>query len=315
MRLAQAVVFAASLGTAWTLVPPAAAHGFGREPDDVALRDATAILLGLIGLVYLMGLIRRRGILRRAMGVRWRVFGFVGGWLALAAAMIWPLPLWDHGSFAAHMMEHEILMLVAAPLFAAARPWAVLRSGLPATWGRRGRSLLRALAVPQFRRSSMSSWIAFGAHAIALWVWHAPGLFDAALDSAVVHALQHACFFGTAFGFWWVLLARRGSQGDGLAVGLLLLTVVHSGMLGALITFAPHVIYGASTDEVRHWGLTPLDDQQLGGLIMWVPGGLIYTAAGLFILGRWLKGVEMRARVWRGVPDAPASVKIKPPTR
>jgi putative membrane protein len=104
-----------------------------------------------------------------------------------------------------------------------------------------------------------------------------------------VHAAQHASFFLSALLFWWSLLYARGRAGYGLGVLYIFTTAVHTSILGALLTFAPSVWYPAYAPGTRAWGLSPLEDQQIGGLIMWVPAGVVYLAAGLALFAAWLR--------------------------
>jgi putative membrane protein len=136
---------------------------------------------------------------------------------------------------------------------------------------------------------------AWAIHAAALWVWHAPQLFEATLRRDLVHTLQHVCFLGSALLFWWALIhGPQGLMGYGTAVLYVFTTSVHSGVLGALITFARTVWYPAYTQTTASWGLTALEDQQLGGLIMWVPAGLVYIVAGLALCAGWMRESERR---------------------
>ena len=108
-----------------------------------------------------------------------------------------------------------------------------------------------------------------------LWTWHVPVLFQATLDSEFVHALQHASFLFSALLFWWAILhGRVRAVGFGVAVLYMFTTALHSGLLGALLTLAGTVWYPIYDSTTASWGLTPLQDQQLGGLIMWIPAGL-----------------------------------------
>jgi putative membrane protein len=130
---------------------------------------------------------------------------------------------------------------------------------------------------------------AFMAHAIALWIWHVPRFFMAALDNEAVHALQHTSFLITALLFWWAVLQRRSSRmRDGVAVLYLFATMMHTGALGALLTLAPSAWYGIDAAAAASFGLTPLEDQQIGGLIMWIPAGLVYLVAALYVMARWI---------------------------
>jgi cytochrome c oxidase assembly factor CtaG len=194
------------------------------------------------------------------------------------------------------MAQHMLLVVVAAPLLALSAPLGPVLRGLPAParralgrgWARLGwpRRLWRALTHPA----------AAGAlHLGLLWVWHAPGLYQAALTSEWVHGLEHASFLGSALLFWWVL-ARPGRRapwlrGPGGTLYVFALALP-SGLLGALITFSTVAWYPAYALTTRAWGLSPVEDQQLAGAIMWVPAGVVYLAAGLAVLGAWLARME-----------------------
>jgi cytochrome c oxidase assembly factor CtaG len=138
--------------------------------------------------------------------------------------------------------------------------------------------------------------VAWGLHAAALWAWHAPALFEAAVVHESVHILQHASFFVTALLFWWSLLSGRDGQRVGLAVLCLFTTALHGGALGALLAMAGQAWYSVYEATAPLWGLTALEDQQLGGLIMWVPAGLVYLGAALALLASWLGAPSSRTQ-------------------
>lgn len=127
-------------------------------------------------------------------------------------------------------------------------------------------------------------------HAAAIWCWHAPLLFDLTLKSELAHTAQHLCF----------LLYARGRKAYGAGVFYIFSTAVHTGILGALLTFASHISYSAYATSTQIWGLTPLQDQQIGGLIMWVPASLIYLGAGLWLFAAWLKASDVMLQRTRG---------------
>jgi putative membrane protein len=135
---------------------------------------------------------------------------------------------------------------------------------------------------------------AWSFHAVALWLWHVPALFVAALDSEAIHVLQHTCFFTSALVFWWAALGRRLRAPDATSIAMLFTTMLHTSALGLLLTFSTTPWYGSAPDFL---GLTALEDQQLGGLVMWVPGGLAYLVGGLMIVSTWLAapGVGQRS--------------------
>jgi putative membrane protein len=200
------------------------------------------------------------------------------------------------------MAQHELLMLVAAPLVAAGAPFVALLWTLPADTRRRAMLAIRTprvVTVAAILTAPATVWIL---HAVALWTWHLPALYDAALEHESVHALQHASFFGTAALFWWGLLhGRYGRAGYGAAVVYIFATAVHSGVLGALLVFSPHVwypLYATGSAAAARFGLSPLEDQQLAGLLMWIPAGVIFIAGGLFFFAAWLREAERRAQIF-----------------
>jgi putative membrane protein len=290
---------AASPAVAW-------AHAGAKiEPHDLwsawTLSLAITIPLAASLLLYVAGmrrLWRRAGTGRGVSG--WRAAAFVGGWLALVVALVSPLHALGEALFSAHMAQHELLMTIAAPLLVLGRPLVPALFALP-PGARRGASGWTQL--PSFRRawgrltSPGTAWLL---HAIAIWGWHLPRLYEATLTNDLVHTLQHLSFLGTALLFWWTVLHPSWS-GRGLAMLSLFTTMLHTGALGAILTVSSAVWYPAYAGTTRAWGLTPLEDQQLGGLIMWIPGGAAYLVAALALLGSALRESERRAPAWARV--------------
>jgi cytochrome c oxidase assembly factor CtaG len=231
-------------------------------------------------------------------GVRpWQALCFAAGWLLLFGALVAPLHWLGERLFSAHMIEHEILMGLAAPLIAVARPGGAMMWGLPARWRSAVGGATQAPVFAGLWRGLTHPGMATAIHGVALWAWHAPLLFNAALRNDFVHWLQHVSFLVTALLFWWALLrSRERERGYGGAVLYLFLTAAHSGFLGVLIALARRPVYPLQSENAALWGLSPLEDQQLAGLIMWVPFGLIYALAALVLAGVWITGVGARAR-------------------
>jgi putative membrane protein len=154
------------------------------------------------------------------------------------------------------------------------------------------------------QRPVRNAWVALTApatvwllHGFILWVWHLPWLFDAALAHEWFHAVQHLSFYVSAALFWWSLLhGRYGRIGYGAAVVYLFATGLHSGVLGALLTLSPGVWYPPYAATRPGAPFTPLEDQQLAGLVMWIPAGLIFLVGGLLFFAGWLRESERRAR-------------------
>jgi putative membrane protein len=236
---------------------------------------------------------------------RWEAAAFWSGWLTLIIALISPLHAWGSMLFAAHMTQHEILMLLVAPFIVLGKPLVAILKGLPRGWAR---DLVRWTAVPWWRAiwhvltNPLVAWLI---HAVVLWAWHIPVLFEATLTNDFVHALQHLSFLLSALLFWWALMqSPHRALNFGVAVLYMFTTALHSGALGALITFARTVWYPAYSTTAPVWGLTALEDQQLGGLIMWVPACTIYIIAGLALAVGALRTSEERVRRWETTRDA-----------
>ena len=265
------------------------AQGAGAISDPIGWTLTLALSLGASAVLYAVGV---RRLWRRAgtgRGVRRaHVLRFTAAWLVLAGALFSPIDAFADRSFALHMAQHELLMLVAAPLFVLARPleawtWALApgirraASGIAhARWAKPG---WQAIA------SHSGAWCL---HASALWIWHVPALFVAAVADPSLHVLQHACFLGSALLFWWSVLRHRSAG----ALFSVFTTMLHPGALGALLSLTTHPWYLAPAQSTM-LGLSALEDQQLGGLIMWAPGSLAYLIAGLVLVAGWLS--PMRA--------------------
>ena len=226
----------------------------------------------------------------------WEAMCFLLGWLALFVALVSPIHAWGRVLFSAHMTQHELLMLVAAPLLVLGRPLIAFLWALPLDWSRSLGNVAKIGWINRVWRTLTIPLVAWLVHAIALWTWHIPLLFDAVLHNELVHTAQHLSFLVSALLFWWALIhGPGGAMGYGAAVLYLFTTSVHSGILGALIALARSVWYPSYAGLTDSWGLTPLEDQQLGGLIMWIPAGLVYLIAALALFAGWLRESELRA--------------------
>jgi cytochrome c oxidase assembly factor CtaG len=270
----------------------ALAHGGDHDPGSPwSLESWVAVTLLASACLYAVGVIRLWRRTRVGRGVKvWQAASFAFGWTCLAVALVSPVHRLGERLFTAHMLEHEILMTVAAPLLVLARPMGGMLWALPTAWrGRLGRTA-KWPAVAGLWQILIDPLAATLLHGVAIWMWHAPILFDAALADPFVHGLQHVSFFGTALLFWWSLLRGRARErGYGAAVLYLFLTALHSGFLGILLSLARQPLYPGQTIAAPEWGLTALEDQQLAGLIMWVPAGLVYAIAALAMTGLWIR--------------------------
>jgi putative membrane protein len=273
-----------------------------------AFEPVVVISLAVSGVLYVVGVRKlwRESAAGRGLR-RWEAWAYAGGWLALFVALVSPLHPWGRVLFSAHMTQHEILMLVAAPLLVLGRPLIAFLWALPMSWARAAGNLAKADWWQKVWRTLTNPFVAWAVHAAALWVWHIPSLFQATLTSEWVHTAQHLSFLVSALLFWWALIhGRQGWMGYGAGVLYTFTTMAHSGLLGALITFAGTTWYPAYNGLTASWGLTPLEDQQLGGLIMWIPAGLVYIFAGLALFAGWLRESDARLerRARRAKPEA-----------
>jgi cytochrome c oxidase assembly factor CtaG len=268
---------------------PAAAHG-GENHSGWSLDPWVAVPLTLLMIVYLAGSRRfadRAGHPPPGRGL------FLSGWAVLAVALLSPLHEAGERSFTMHMIEHELIMLVATALLAASSAGGVLAWGLP----RRTRLALRGswtLPLGALWKTLTEPVTATIVQGIAMWAWHAPALFDAALEHRWVHIAQHASFIVTSLLFWWAMLHPRGrGHGYGTSAACLFITSLIGGALGALMAFSTSPWYaGYAAMGMTGIGVDAATDQQLAGLLMWIPGGVIHAGAAVAMLYHWLRIAE-----------------------
>lgn len=216
---------------------------------------------------------------------------FISGSMVLAMATMSPLDAMADALFSAHMVQHLLLMLVAAPLWIAGAPLVPVLWALPRTTRRAiGRWWGRHPTMRHIGHTLTSPGVAFTAQSLALWCWHFPVPYQLALANPVVHALEHLSFFSTALLFWWAVIQpvgrRRATHGGALL--LVVGTLMQSGVLGALLLFSSDPWYPAHAAGVTAWGTTLRHDQQLAGLLMWIPAGAVYLGAAAWLFAHWM---------------------------
>jgi cytochrome c oxidase assembly factor CtaG len=218
-----------------------------------------------------------------------RSWCYLTGVLVLLFALVSPLDtLGDTYLLSAHMLQHLLLILVVPPL---------LLLGLPAELVSRALAMRGARRVERVLGQPLLAWpLAIG----ALWLWHLPSLFSAALTNESIHIVQHLCLLLTAVIFWWPVFNTQAAHYLSAPVAGLYLfaAAIASSLLGMLLTYVPVALYAPYTHPIdtlgilplirSQYGLSPGADQQLGGLLMWVPGGTAYLIVICGLLGRWL---------------------------
>ena len=232
---------------------------------------------------------------------------YLGGVLALLLALVSPIDVFAGDLFFMHMVQHLLLMMVAAPLLLLANPvskmlWAFprgVRHRLGGVLNSSGvlRLVLRGVTVP------IIAWLIF---VITIWVWHTPVSYDAALASEGLHLLEHLTMFGAAVIFWWPVVGPapvRSHLPHPLRFLYLFLALFQNIILGAILTFADGPIYSHYVGAPDHWGMRGDLDQQLGGVLMWIPGTMMYFAALALLFFVWLDQDERRASKWKEMEE------------
>jgi cytochrome c oxidase assembly factor CtaG len=270
------------------LAAPASAHGAHGDSIGWTLDPVLLVPLGLALAIYIAGWLR----LAKRASARPKGAGlFVSGWSVLTLSLISPLHEAGERSFTMHMIEHELIMLVATLLLAMSGSGGIMAWGLPRplrlSLGGSWKSPLRRLWIRLTEPVTATA-----IQAIVLWLWHAPPLFDRALESMGWHIAQHACFFASSLLFWWAMLHPRRSS-YGVSAACLFATSLIGGALGAPMSLSSSPWYADyAAMGMTGIGLDPVDDQRLAGLIMWIPGGLVHGLAAVALFYRWLKSAE-----------------------
>lgn len=252
----------------------------------------------LLLLLYTAGQYR----LRKRSRLRWlsgaHIYCFYFAILVLFLALISPIDPMSDLLGSVHMLQHTLLMMVAAPLLVVSAPGHVALWALPPRlWKKQGflRLLLKWFYSLSRFHQPLAIWVFYS---FTLWIWHLPRLYEMALRVPWVHDLQHIAFFVAAFLFWSALLDPFSRKNLNPAAGIAYLFVasIHSMILGVLMALAPSVWYESYKTTAPLFGLTGLEDQQLAGLIMWMPAGIAYVVVMLILFLQLLNGPFGAAR-------------------
>ena len=223
----------------------------------------------------------------------YRSWLFLGGLAAIGVALVSPIEAYEGQLFSVHMVQHMLLELLAAPLLLAGAPITLaLRVAGPSA--RR-----RLLAVLQSRIVHVISFpaIAWVLFAAVNWGWHFSVLYDDALENVALHYLQHATFLGAALLFWWPVIGADPSPWrlpHPVRLLYLFLAMPQNSFLGVALMSASTVLYPHYVTNARDWGMSPLDDQALGGVIMWVVGDVAFLAGMMIVVLLWMRHEDRR---------------------
>lgn len=257
----------------------------------------------LVGVVLTLSLLYVRGFRLAPAVKRWQAACFGGAVGALLVALVSPLDALATSLLTAHMVQHLLLLMVVPPLLVLSTPGYVLAWSVP-------RSALRAAARRWNRSQAHSIWgglssvllSPLGALLVSIgvvWLWHAPFLYQAALASETVHLLEHATFVAAAYLFWSVVLAPLGRHrvNHGAAAAMLFASSLAGSGLGALMALSPVPWYQVYSSTAPAWGLSAIEDQQLAGVLMWMPVGMVYVLLTCLLVWLWLRDRPPGARL------------------
>lgn len=288
-------------GVTWLASAPVSPEGLwdAWNPDPLVLAA-----LGLASWWYGRGAV---SIWRQVGAGRVVSSGAAGAWAAavvvLAVALVSPVEGLAHTLLAGHMLQHVLLTLVAAPLLAVARPALPLLRGLPHRLRRRA-ARLHARGASLRRAAGTGTWVlgAAGVYGATLIAWHLPAAYEGALAHDLLHAVEHATLLGASVLLWWTVSesGHRSVFGYGAGIALVFVAGLQHVGLGAVLSLAPTALYPGYAPGAAAWGLTPLADQQLGGVLMWAPSKLLHGAVVAVLAVAWLRDIETRARRRQG---------------
>ena len=279
------------------------ANSIGDFLSAWSLSGPQFIIVAFLAAVYLVGVLRlqiRSGW--QAIPIRKMLYG-ITGYAILFFAVAGPPEAFSQDMFFAHMIQHILIAMVGAVLLLAATPmaaylWAMpetIRVGLAPSLAENGwiRNINATLTNPRF---------ALPAFILTLWGWHIPEAYALAVRNDLVHLAMHLSMFATSILFWWPIIGPppvRSQLTDPQRIVYLILVVTPTAVLAAIITLSNTVIYTTYIDTPHHFTLTPAEDQRIGGLLMWIPGNIVYLATLTTLFLRWFSQEDRKNRRYR----------------
>ncbi len=266
-----------------------------REAAGWSFDPVLVVAVTAAGWGYMLGL-RRLWAGGRGKGVPLRrAVSFFVGLIGLVGALMSPLDALAAQLFSWHMVQHLVLILIVPSLLVYGAPVLVITMALPNDTRKGLRVLERLPATTRFKRVLFSSITAGALFAGALWIWHLPTLYQAAIADDRWHVLEHSSFLGASLLFWMRVIGRKHHKLDyGPAILLVFVSGLQSAALSVVLIFSGRTLYPIHAKSPNPWGLTPLEDQQLAGTLMWTPVGIVFLVTIVVLLARWLKAMDRR---------------------
>jgi putative copper resistance protein D len=321
VRSLRLALRAAALAVAGAMarVPPALAHGDAMPAPDLPgvllawrleLLPLAGVALATVAYLWAVRQVARSH--RSNPPPRWRTAAFLGGMAAIVVALCSPIEAYEGQLFSVHMVQHMLLELAAAPLILLGAPVTLtLRAASPRV--RRGLLTIlhsRAVAVLTF---PLLTWLLFAA---VNWGWHFSALYDQALENAPLHYFQHGTFLVAALLFWWPVVGAdpgRWRLPYPARLFYLFLAMPQNSFLGVALMSAPTVLFPHYLTNLRRWGPSAIADQNLGGIVMWVFGDLVFLAAMACVVAAWVRHEDRRTARLDARLDAEAAAQEQAP--
>lgn len=255
----------------------------------------------ILAVLYLIGWFRLR---RKQANIvnNWRLASYVAGHVFFGIALYSGIDLYQTFLFFIHMIQHLLLVMIVPPLIFLSAPMPIGFWGLPRVariqigkiFGRRSvfRKGLIQLSSPGL------IWLVF---TISLWLWHDPSAYDAAIENQFLHDLEHISFFVAGMLLWWHITGAapriHKSRSYGMRLVIVGLTYFQNITLGMGLSLWGELVYEHYANVPRFWNLAAKDDQTIGGLIMWLPGGMMYLIAIIVLVAKMIEQSEKKARI------------------
>lgn len=272
------------------------------------LRPEVIVFLFIPGVLFLLGwrkLRRISGSSRggRSLGAAWRPVAYLSGLVVIGLALMSPIDVLGQQLFFMHMIQHLLLIMVAPVLLLLPNPMPFLLWGLPsrarlAAGSALNRVLHKQSTVGRLLRRATSPAIVWFSMIVFIIGWHDPNTYDAALQNELIHDLEHLTMFIAGMLFWWTVIGAGPRLNKNMSrpakIAFVIAAIPPNMALGAALAFSREPIYSFYIDMPRLWGMSVLDDQRLSGIIMWIPGSMMYLIAALVLMFRILSGEDKK---------------------